>query len=236
VALAVAREVGAALRDVGMRVVYTRTGDRFVSLSERTTVANRARGDFCLSIHANASPDPSARGIETYFLSVEASDQDALQVAITENKVFNVPAAPRSADVVGEILGELAVNDTLRMSRQFAMALNRELEKLPAPARGVKQAEFVVLSGVNMPSALLEMGFLTNAEEEKLLVTPAHQKAIALAVVRSIAPLLRSSEPARQASELRGANQPASPGPGSLPPGDKLSGQVTEPPIRETLP
>jgi N-acetylmuramoyl-L-alanine amidase len=110
----------------------------------------------------------------------------------------------------------------MRLARRFALALHRELEKLPGPSRGVKQAQFVVLSGVNMPSALLELGFLTNSEEEKLLTSRAHQKAIAIAVVRALDPLLRSEEmsarhaPAtRSAAERKGLGAP-----------DRLSGQA----------
>jgi N-acetylmuramoyl-L-alanine amidase len=206
VALAVAQEVGAALQDLGVRVVYTRTSDRFVSLAERTTVANGAHGDFCLSIHANASPDPASRGLETYFLSVEASDQDALQVAMAENQAFKQASDARAADVVGAILGDLAVAENMRMSRKFALALHEELDKLPGPSRGVKQAQFVVLSGVSMPSALLELGFLTNKTEEKLLINREHQKAIAVAVARGILPLLREVAALRTASQNRRSN------------------------------
>jgi N-acetylmuramoyl-L-alanine amidase len=220
ISLSVAREVSAALRDVGVQVVLTRDSDRFVPLAERTSVANRARGSFCLSIHANSSPNPEARGVETYFLSVEASDADALQVAITENDVFKQPSSSASADMVGAILGDLAVADTMRLSRKFAVALHRELSKLPGPSRGVKQAEFVVLSGVNMPSALLELGFLTNAEEERMLASKAHHRAIALAVVRALVPLLRSEEVSQRLGPPRNAAQPALASP------DKLSGQA----------
>jgi N-acetylmuramoyl-L-alanine amidase len=226
VALAVAREVGSALRDIGIQVVYTRTSDRFVPLAERTAVANRAHGDFFLSIHSNASRDPAARGLETYFLAVEASDQDALQVAITENQVFKQVSDSRVTDVVGAILGDLAVSDTLRLSRKFAVALHHELAKLPIPSRGVKQAEFVVLSNVNMPSALLELGFLTNADEEKLLLSSSHQKAIGLAVIRALGPLLRGQEAERSLENRRGKPRPP----------EKVADQVEKPlPASESL-
>jgi N-acetylmuramoyl-L-alanine amidase len=199
VALAVANQIGRALSDVGMRVVYTRTRDRFVPLAERTSMANRERADFFLSVHANASSDPVASGLETYFLSVAASDEDAEQVALIENQVFQRAPSAEAAMDVGQILTSLAVSDHMRMSRRFALSLHNELRKLPGPSRGVKQADFVVLGGVNMPSALLELGFLTNEAEELRLGQRSHQQAIALAVVRALTPLLDEVIAARTA-------------------------------------
>jgi N-acetylmuramoyl-L-alanine amidase len=198
-ALAVAAQIGQALSDVGMRVVYTRNRDRFVPLAERTSAANRERADFFLSIHANASSDPAASGLETYFLSIDASDDDAVQVALLENQVFKRAGPAEAALDVGAILTSLAVSAHMRMSRRFALSLHNELRKLPGPSRGVKQADFVVLGGVNMPSALLELGFLTNEAEENRLAQRSHQQAIALAVVRALSPLLEEAVAARAA-------------------------------------
>lgn len=183
VVLQVARRIGAALEEEGVRVVYTRTSDRFVSLPERTAIANKAGADLYLSIHANASEDPAARGPETYFLSLEASDDEARRVAAAENQVFNRDeAVPDSGDVVGNILSDLIRTEHLRGSSEIATEVQRELERLPGPGRGVKQAPFVVLMGVNMPAALLEIGFLTHPDEEHALQSAKHQKAIARAV------------------------------------------------------
>ncbi len=188
VVLDVARRIGVSLEAHGVQVLYTREDDRFVSLPERTELANRERADLYLSVHANSSDDRGARGPETYFLSLEASDDEARRVALTENRVFDrAEAVPDSSDLVGAILGDLIRTEHLRASSQYAAAIQRELGRLPGPARGVKQAPFVVLTGVNMPAALLEIGFLTHPEEERSLRTASHQQAIASAVASAVA-------------------------------------------------
>jgi N-acetylmuramoyl-L-alanine amidase len=182
-----ARRIGTGLEALGMRVVFTRTEDRFLTLAERTEVANRAGGDLYLSIHGNWAEDRDARGPETFFLSLEASDEEAQRVAMTENQVFGQEAAVAdSDDIVGAILGDLILTDHLRASSQIAAAIQRNLAKLPGPDRGVKQAPFVVLMGVNMPAALVEIGFLTNAEEATQLRKRAYQGEIAEAVVLAV--------------------------------------------------
>jgi N-acetylmuramoyl-L-alanine amidase len=183
VVLGVARRRGAYLERPELRVVYTRDSDEFVSLALRTELANRARGDVFLSIHANSAPDVEAAGSETYFLSVDASDEDARRVAMTENAVFDQPdAVPDSADIVGGILGDLIVTDHLRGSRLIAAKIQHNLADLPGPSRGVKQAPFVVLMGVNMPAVLVEIGFLTHPGEADRLTSRRHQEAVARAI------------------------------------------------------
>jgi N-acetylmuramoyl-L-alanine amidase len=188
VALSLASQLGKKLELAGVRVSYTRSDDSFVSLAERTTLANMTRADLYVSLHVNASKDKAARGPETYFLSVTASDDEAYQVALTENGVFK-RGAPDSADIVGSILGELIRSDHMQASSKAAMAIQKELAKLPGPNRGVKQAPFVVLSGVNMPAVLLEIGFLTNRDDERNLNDNEYREDIASAIVRAISGL-----------------------------------------------
>ncbi|MCZ6462697.1 MAG: N-acetylmuramoyl-L-alanine amidase [Proteobacteria bacterium] len=195
VVLAVAQAIGRALEKEGIEVVYTRSEDVFVTLPERTELANRAGADLYLSIHANSSRDPGVRGPETYFLSLEASDDEARRVAVTENGVFDHDeAAADSGDLVGAILGDLIRTDHLRASSEAAIAIQRELERLPGPERGVKQAPFVVLMGVNMPAALLEIGFLTHPDEERALAHARGRDAIARAVAKAVLTLRRRQE------------------------------------------
>lgn len=201
VVLGVARRIGAALDAAGVAVVYTRSDDRFVSLPERTRIANESQAALYLSIHANSSSDPEVRGPETYFLSVDASDEEARKVAVAENRVFDRPgAAPDSGDLVGAILGDLIRTEHLRASSQAAIAIQSELARLPGPDRGVKQAPFVVLMGVNMPAALIEIGFLTHAGEARRLGRPSHQRALALGVARAVARHVAGPEPAAEAA------------------------------------
>jgi N-acetylmuramoyl-L-alanine amidase len=186
-ALAVALKLGRELERAGFEVLYTRVDDVFVSLPERTRIANEARAGLFLSIHANASSDRTVRGPETYFLSLNASDDEARRVALTENRVFDQPdASVGNADIVGAILGDLIRTDHLRASSAIALEIQRRLDLLPGPSRGVKQAPFVVLRGVNMPAALLEIGFLTHAKEERKLRSEPHQAAIAKAVTAAV--------------------------------------------------
>ncbi len=187
VVLAVALKLGSALEREAFRVIYTRERDEFVSLPERTDIANQARAGLYLSIHANASTDRTVRGAETYFLSLSASDEEAYQVAVTENGVFDRPdAAADSGDIVASILGDLIRTDYLRESSAAAFQIQHQLDALPGPSRGVKQAPFVVLMRVNMPAALLEIGFLTHPQEEGKLARAEYQEAIADAVAAGV--------------------------------------------------
>jgi len=202
VVLEIALRLGPALERDGFRVIYTRERDEFVSLPERTDVANDARAGLYLSIHANASSDDGVRGAETYFLSVNASDEEAYHVAVTENGVFDRPdAAADSGDVVASILGDLIRIDYLRESSDAAAAIQHQLDALPGPSRGVKQAPFVVLMRVNMPAALLEIGFLTHPEEERKLASSEYQQAIAEAVAVGVRALRDGDRASR--SEMR---------------------------------
>jgi N-acetylmuramoyl-L-alanine amidase len=185
--LQVARETGDGLKRAGYRVVYTRKSDRFVSLAERTEIANRAGGSLFLSVHANSSPDPEVAGVETYFLSTSATDEEALRVAEAENAVLqNGQVFPGSESIVGDILQGLAWTAHLERSSRLASEIQRRLARLPGPSRGVKQAPFVVLMGVNMPAVLAEIGFVTQAAEERRLSRKGHQRAIATALVGAV--------------------------------------------------
>lgn len=170
--LDVARRLADRLREQGLRVVMTREGDRFVPLEERTSIANDARGDLFVSIHANASRYRGARGIETFFASLEATDEAARKLAEAENLAFSRgdDAPPTRADPLLAILGDLIATEHLMESQEFAREAQRRLATAEAArSRGVKQAPFVVLMGVQMPSVLVEIGFLTNPDEETVL-------------------------------------------------------------------
>ncbi len=187
VVLEISRRVGRALEEGGARAVFTREGDAFVSLAERTEIANRAHADLFLSIHANSASDAAACGSETYFLSPEASDDEALRTALAENAVFRqAGAADDSVDVVGGILGDLIRTEHMQGASRAAAAIQRKLAALDAESRGVKQAPFAVLSGVNMPAVLVEVGFLTNAAEEKRLRSADGQRALARALADAV--------------------------------------------------
>jgi N-acetylmuramoyl-L-alanine amidase len=189
VVLDVAKRLAVQLRRQGLRVVLTRESDRFVPLERRTAIANDARGDLFLSIHANAARDRDARGVETYFLSLDATDAAAASVAARENGAFPgaESAAAKLDDPVVAILGDLMANEHLTESSAFARMAHASLAGGPAQAaRGVKQAPFVVLVGVQMPASLVEIGFITNAQEEARLRSAKGRDAIVAALATAI--------------------------------------------------
>lgn len=169
--LSVARDLAARLRATGLHVVLTRAADVFVPLEERTALANDARGDLFLSIHANASTDHSVHGTETYFLALDASDASAALVASRENSAFGEAASGISAidDPFIALIGDLIATEHLQESNDLARLIQIELGATSLKSRGVKQGLFVVLTGVQMPAALVEIGFVTSRRDERSL-------------------------------------------------------------------
>jgi N-acetylmuramoyl-L-alanine amidase len=166
--LDVARALAKRLEKDELRVVLTRKADVFVPLEERTAIANDARGDLFLSIHANASPDRSIHGTETYFLALQASDSSAARVASRENEAFGEAAGIAAVDdPFIALIGDLIATEHLEESSELAREIQRELGQTKLRSRGVKQALFVVLTGVQMPAALVEIGFVTNRRDER---------------------------------------------------------------------
>jgi N-acetylmuramoyl-L-alanine amidase len=170
----------------GFEVTLTRDKDVFVPLEERTAIANRQDADLFLSIHANASRNPNAHGIETYFLNF-ASNPDAAAVAARENA-----SSGRAMHHLPEIVRAIALNNKIDESRDFATmiqtAMVRRLSARNKDVRdlGVKQAPFVVLIGATMPSVLAEISFVTHRQEAALLKTPAYRQHIAEALLDGI--------------------------------------------------
>lgn len=188
IALDVALRLGRLLQQrLGADVVYTRRTDVFVPLEQRTAIANRAHADLFLSLHANASADPQARGVETYFLNFTASPS-ALAVAARENAVSN-----RSVYELSDLVRKITLSDKINESREFADDVQHSLYTGLAPGnaglkdRGVKQAPFVVLIGANMPSILAEISFLTNPDDAAQLAEPAYRERLAEALYRGVA-------------------------------------------------
>ncbi|HSJ97790.1 MAG TPA: N-acetylmuramoyl-L-alanine amidase [Myxococcota bacterium] len=210
--LDVARRLRARLNAAGLQVLLTRERDVYVPLEDRTTIANEARGDLFISIHANAAPASAARGIETFFLSLEASDDAARQVAARENAAFRDLTVPAVAgdDPLVTILGDLAASELMLESDEFARLALHEVSALHgAPSRGVKQAPFVVLMGLEMPAALVEIGFVTNPADAKALAAGDQRERIAEALGRAVLEFGRRYDARR--GNLVPAQEPASP-------------------------
>jgi N-acetylmuramoyl-L-alanine amidase len=186
ITLAVAQRVGQLLEERGVRVVYTRTTDTLIALSDRGAIANRAHGDLFLSIHVNAAnPDeknPGAeRGFETYFLA-DAKTEDEGRVEAMENASARFEGAPPVArdDPLSFIMADMRQNEHLRESSILAETVQQFLARMhPGPSRGVKQAGFRVLVTAYMPAVLIEIGFGTNRGEAAYLSDPGHQGELA---------------------------------------------------------
>jgi N-acetylmuramoyl-L-alanine amidase len=188
VVLDVALRLGALLHDrLGAEIIYTRSDDTFIPLETRTAIANKAQADLFLSIHANSSPDPSARGVETYYLNF-TSDPTALDVAARENAVSD-----QSIHQLSDLVKKIALKDKIAESREFASdvegSLYAGLQKGNAGLkdRGVKQAPFVVLIGANMPSILAEISFVTNPKDADQLLEPEYRERVAESLYRGVA-------------------------------------------------
>ncbi len=191
VALAISLRIEAALAEAGHEVVLTRRDDTGLDLSPRIALANEKRADLFVSVHANSMPTAEARarthGIETYFLSADATDAAAAAVAHAENSddVQASKKAPTSA--VGMILADLARSEAHANSAQLAYALHGSLvQSTGGRDRGVRQAPFVVLEGAEMPAVLLEVGYISHGAESRRIADAAEQEKIARAVAYGI--------------------------------------------------
>ncbi len=189
IVLDIARRVKKHLNEAGIEVVLTRDGDDYVTLAERAERAAKANAELFVSIHANAAPNRRARGVETYFLSEAKTDWERA-VAARENEVFERELQNpfiRGNDPVGLILADLAQNEFLIESSELAARIQAAaLDAICAEDRGVRQANFYVLRNIFMPAVLVECGFITNKQEEKLLRQIKHREKVARAIARGI--------------------------------------------------
>jgi N-acetylmuramoyl-L-alanine amidase len=172
--------------ELGAEVVMTRGTDVFIPLEERTAIANSKGADLFLSIHANASRNRKARGIETYFLNF-ARNAHAEEVAARENSI-----SPATLKDLGNLVKAITTNSKIDESRDFAQSVQEAMIESLAPDghatydRGVHTAPFYVLIGASMPSILAEIAFVSNPEEEKLLRTPDRRQAIARSLLDGV--------------------------------------------------
>ena len=174
------------LKQPGTEVVLTRRTNDFLPLEERTEIANRESADLFLSVHANASANAAASGVETYFLNFALNPQ-AEAVAARENA-----ASGKTMSSLPSIIKAITLNSKLNESRDFAASVQRSMVRGMRPANktlrdlGVKQAPFMVLIGASMPSVLAEISFVTNQQEARLLKDPAYRQRIAESLLAGI--------------------------------------------------
>jgi N-acetylmuramoyl-L-alanine amidase len=212
VVLDVALRLGKLLKQrLGADVIFTRDNDTFIPLETRTAIANKAQADLFLSIHANSSPDSSARGVETYYLNFTTSP-DALEVAARENAVSD-----ESIHELSDLVKKITLKDKIDESREFAADVQRSLfsdleEGNPGLRdRGVKKAPFVVLIGANMPSILAEISFLTNSDDARELQQPAYRQRIAESLYRGVARYISGLSGVRLAQSSGHPQRPLTP-------------------------
>lgn len=186
VTLAVARRLRTLIESrLGLKVFLTREDDRTVSLDDRAAFANSHRADVFVSIHANASVRPTPKGAEVYYLSVERADAEARKRA--DDAATMLPALGGGSRTVDLILWETAQSRYLEQSAAFAgfieQALGQRVEMSP---RAVQQASLRVLVGANMPSALVEIGYLSNPDQETQLASTEYQDKVAQALLDAL--------------------------------------------------
>ena len=195
VTLLLARQVVRQLKNRGYKVYMTRNTDREVPLPARTALANRLGADVFLSIHMNSTPTPmvnDAQGIETYILN-STSDASSRRLAHLENSVTGASAtdSPEGMDVA-LILKDLRLDANVTESKRLACSIQGNMVSASTDAghsrrnRGVKQALFHVLLGADMPSVLLEAGFLTSSKDRNVVLSVRGQHAISGAITRAL--------------------------------------------------
>ena len=201
--LEVAKRLGKLLEArLGAEVVYTRRDDTFIPLETRTAIANQERADLFISIHANSSNDPAARGVETYYLNFTSSPE-ALEVAARENAV-----SEKSIYELQDLVKKIALKEKIEESREFAGDVQQSLHSSLAAKssairdRGVKKAPFIVLIGANMPSILAEISFVSNPTDERRLRTGEYRQRIAESLYRGVAKYVNGLSGVKVASKM----------------------------------
>jgi N-acetylmuramoyl-L-alanine amidase len=201
--LDVGRRLGKLLESrLGAEVVYTRKDDTFIPLETRTAIANQEQADLFVSVHANSSDDPDARGVETYYLNFTSSPE-ALEVAARENAV-----SEKSIHELQDLVKKIALKEKIEESREFATDVQHSLHSgLAAKSpgirdRGVKKAPFIVLIGANMPSILAEVSFVSNPTDERKLGTGDYRQRIAESLFRGISKYVSGLSGVKVASRL----------------------------------
>ena len=176
----------------GAKIVYTRSDDTFIPLEERTHIANEARADLFISIHANSSPDHGARGVETYYLNLKGTPE-AMEVAARENATSQ-ENIHELEDLVKKIARTEKIDESKELAEDVQDSLSRRIQKTAKPVknRGVRKAPFVVLIGADMPSILTEVSFLSNPSDELLLTRPEHRQRIAEGLFAGVTAYLQS--------------------------------------------
>jgi N-acetylmuramoyl-L-alanine amidase len=201
-------------KTLGAQVLLTRDEDESLALPERVAFSNRQRPDLFLSIHANSMPTRRTRarihGVETYFLSASASSAEARAAADRENSDAPVAREARGDSTLALILEDLQRTEAHADSSRLAYAIHpRLVAGSGGTDRGVHQAPFYVLSGVEAPAVLIEVGYISHPEEGARLGRSAHQEQLATAIVEGVKAFL--AEVRKREAPRPAVSAPASP-------------------------
>ena len=168
--------------ELGTEAVLTRDQDTFVSLEDRTQIANSEHADLFISIHANSSPQKTIQGVETFFLRLGSGSRDALATASRENASYQ----KRISDLP-DLLSTIASNDNTEESRRLAEYVQKALiQSKERRSRGVQGAPLAVLIGARMPAVLVEVSYISNPEEERRLKIPEYRDQIVVSLYQAI--------------------------------------------------
>jgi len=184
-------------RNMGFEVVLTRDRDVDVSLENRSAIANNHKAGLFISIHANGAVQKKAAGSETFFLSLNATDEETRRLAYLENNGTDLQnhIDPSTDDDLMMILWDMAQNAYVKESSRLAELVQIELDTmLGLRNRGIKQAPFKILRGVACPAILVEAAFISNPDEEQKLASEDYQSKVAEAIYRGLARFLKLPE------------------------------------------
>ena len=197
VTLQIARELAKLIRkELKCEVFLTRNSDRYLTLEERTAIANTKNADLFISIHTNSHKDRRAYGIETYFLNL-ATDDDAIRVAAMENATSTKNISDLQT-ILQDLMQNAKINESSRLAGNVQVSVVSHLKTKRYSRikdKGVKQAPFYVLLGAQMPAILVETGFISNPREAKRLVNPKYQQRICEAIVIGIKKYIKEITP-----------------------------------------
>ncbi len=195
VVLAISKRVAEKIRkELKCEVIMTRNSDRYLTLEERTALANERDADLFISIHTNSHKDRRAFGIETYILNF-ASDKEAIQVAAFENATSTKNISDLQT-ILSDLMKNAKINESSQLASLVQTTICHRLKKNYSriKSKGVKQAPFYVLLGAEMPSILVETSFISNRQECKRLVDPNYQNHLATAIVNGVGKYIREKK------------------------------------------
>lgn len=196
IVLSIAKRLEKKIKEqLGCEVIMTRTTDQFLTLEERTAIANTKNADLFISIHTNSARDRRAYGLETYFLNL-ATDDEAIIVAARENATSTKNISDLQT-ILNDLMHNAKVNESSRLAAYVQETLHRHMDNNYSQIRskGVKQAPFYVLLGAQMPSILVETSFISNPRECKRLNDPRYQDHLCEGIVKGIREYIKETNP-----------------------------------------